>query len=1155
MAYTPEQAESLKKAHTQLQMRLNSMAEADGASDDDPNYVLLKDKMDRLGTKLERHYSDNRQTDANGRLTADAESTRPIRNEEGKGPNEFFYEPSVAEVRHRIENDADLRNRLNLNDWVQQFDPSQQVVIQGPTDPTTGSGVNFGVQPPTSRLDSLRESKDPESTYQRVATEMWNERLADAQQRGANLQRYSKVKLGEDPLAYVTGGAQKVYERGVQPAATAGYDALTLGTMKASAQGLEEVAHMADPNSTYKAPDYEAVERRNPALANAARVASYMLPTHPTNLAARAAIPAIERGGTALAKRLFPKAVEEAAELGRVIPAVRYGTAAAFGGAGAGAEGVVQDVSQARAEGQGYGDAIQEAANNLPANAFWGGLMSLPFEAAAHVMSNFRQGIQEGNPDIRALRDAGGETAFIGDNFSGVEAPRDMRRNVTVAAGDRTIGQAEDVYADEIAPKMQQHLDTKARDEYSRAEAENEAYFNHPAYQGTQSSQDAVNAVLDLAKTGWTTGKVSGLRQNVDRDRLRDIGEALEDGVIEWTPYVSKARAEKTAKKIGGTVIDGTTASYLFPGRGIEPNQSIVIVGNDLNAQTLTVLERRIDDVLKKASASGGIRDEVYDRFNQSIKKVRDRFDAWVDDDGNLVAPPGWQPPSNPPPKAKRSRAPRVKKTPVDEGFPPEPGEEPFPLTSQPAEPFPLEHERVEPMLGEATPRVPGAGAESLRPSEYQMEPETIGSGDVRVAPPSTDRGSPPFTEKFPSTKRSISPDAESEAFSTLKGNSLVLEPHDGNTEPVARQARRSDKRGNLEKLLDAELGDDQSLPAPNAKEWKASDQEGAQWYDEIVTPGQPARSAEAKRMQDLAEQQRLDDPAASTAREPTPEFDRLDEAIEYLQPRIELISKHLGPIPENDLLDMLRGSLNTLFKGKVSEEQLKELAKMFGPFAVGAAVDQMSDEEGSGAAVGAAVGGIMGGGKKGPRRLTAKLDDGTEVTGFSAMRRLQHERMKRLRDVGAGVSADSDKAVRRKVLNFNQHSGTPEDKMLMEIAKELGLEEQLWKASATNSYGNLRNKGTGGLTLSQEQNGGGFATRLLNLLRGRGDAAMRALSGDPIRPHRSPELGSAAETAMHEILNLSGGRPGARFGDDTKFIRDYLWSLISGEREEQQPQ
>lgn len=1182
--------EAKKRLATSLQMQLNSMAEADGATDDDPNYVLLSDKLNRVSRSLEEHYAATRPTDANGKLTADAQSTLPIStprpsNEELISTDNYFFEPSVAEVRHRIENDPELVNRLGLQDWLRQSTPARPNVNIGPMDPTTGIGTAIGVQQSENMLDTLKADPTPGSTYARVADEMWKEALARAQQNGVEMKRYSKVKLGETPLDWLAGGVTKLANDVVAPAASAAGDVLTLGTGRLTGKHTKGALEWA--GMEHDVADPEAIERRNPNLANAARVAAYMLPQQPTNLAVNEGL---KRAGNLVTRRYGEEAAKSATS--------RYLTSAVVGAGAAAGEQVIGDTAHDVAAGRGVGESFGDAVSNAPASAVWGGLLSAPGQFVADAASGWRGTVRESDKQLKALRDAGGETSVFGDRGSGYVAPNDIRQAVTKAAGHRELGTAADIYANKLAPQIQESLDDQLRNERIRTERETNEYFTHPAYQDTVSSQEAVNALVDMARTGWAEGGVSGNRVHVDKKKLAAVGEALMDGVAEPRSFNSKARAEKLAQQTGGTVVDGTVASYLFPSLKIAPTHHVVIVGNKMNAQTLTELERRIDEALDISRNRRGKsnQDPVYTPFNAAIKKIRDTFQAFEDEAGNLVAPPGWAAPSQPAPRpsqARRARAAKPKDQPLipaDEGLPPEttasaqqgaaaakPQRRDFgdindylaamdqwhaQQGSGGEDPFPLEHQRVEPLSGETTPR--RGPPETIGSADVRMEPETIGSGEVqmepetvssrnaRAMPPSTEGGPPPFTEKIPSTKRSIAPD---EAYSTLKGNKLTLEPHDGLTEPAPYP--------------------DESVPAPDWREWRSADNEGNDWYEAIVQPGRPARSGEAKRLQDLAEQRQImeheqralaEAEAAPTPRQPFPEPATVDEAMERLRAFFERVNERLGPISPDDVTEMLRSNLA---KFNLSEDQLKELAKTVGPFAAGVAIDKFTDDEdGFGAVAGAAVGGIRGkGGRKGSsggttnapnanpnvRPMKAKLADGTEVSGFSAMRHRQHERLKRLGDAGAQLNKDSPKGARHKILNFNQHSGSPEDAILLEEARKLGLEDELFRAAGVQNYERLRERGWGGATLEGQ---GGLWNRLANFARPRADAVGRAVSGDPINPDLAPELRNRFGEGMRELLNMSGGRPG-RFADDTQFIRDYLWSLIDGKsaprQEEQQ--
>ena len=550
--FNDDQVKGLEAMRNRLQMQLNTISERPNASEDEPTYVLTKHKIDKADRILKEHYDSLRPVGDDGKLTEDAPSHLPIRSSGSftDQPSSFFFEPSVEEVKHRLQTDPEFVKKHGLETWLAQDQPAHDVVVSGPMDPTTGSGVTFGVQQQRSNLDGLTSGSED---YGRIADEMWKERLEEAQKNGRSLTRYSKVKLGNDPGKYMLGGVENLATRWLALAASVGGDVMSAGTGRAMhARNVRDYQERVARGERFaiKPPDIdpEAMERANPALATIARIGAYALPMAPGNVAT-----------TALLDRLGYGAANF---LGRA------GLGAAAGGIVSAGEGAVRDVSQGVEQGLPIGDNLRQAANNLPWNAGAGAVLGGVAEGPVSLAKNFRQAVRESdsNVDLRALRNARGDTAIFGDYGSGYIAPPEIREDIRQAAVDRSQGTAADIAARRVAPKVQESLDNQLTGARQGIEAKNREYFTHPAYQSEESGQEAVDAVLELADRGWTTGAIDGLPQNVDPKKLARIGDALLGAAQRSKPFASRAKAEAEAATRGGRVIDGYVAAAMWPG-------------------------------------------------------------------------------------------------------------------------------------------------------------------------------------------------------------------------------------------------------------------------------------------------------------------------------------------------------------------------------------------------------------------------------------------------------------------------------------------------------------------------------------------------------------------------------------------------------------
>lgn len=167
------------------------------------------------------------------------------------------------------------------------------------------------------------------------------------------------------------------------------------------------------------------------------------------------------------------------------------------------------------------------------------------------------------------------------------------------------------------------------------------------------------------------------------------------------------------------------------------------------------------------------------------------------------------------------------------------------------------------------------------------------------------------------------------------------------------------------------------------------------------------------------------------------------------------------------------------------------------------------------------------------PRRLkqlTATLDDGTVVTGLSALRRKQHLAQQALEEVTQATGANSLPNITKKVQAFGQRPGNAEqDKALLEEARKLGLEKELREVGGTNAYRKLRER-------AQFASGEGALNAVKDALALRLDAALGVLSGAEKNPFATdPVKGELFRSAIRDLLNLSGGRAGARYGNELR--------------------
>jgi hypothetical protein len=166
-------------------------------------------------------------------------------------------------------------------------------------------------------------------------------------------------------------------------------------------------------------------------------------------------------------------------------------------------------------------------------------------------------------------------------------------------------------------------------------------------------------------------------------------------------------------------------------------------------------------------------------------------------------------------------------------------------------------------------------------------------------------------------------------------------------------------------------------------------------------------------------------------------------------------------------------------------------------------------------------------------------LDDGTKVTGLSALQRKHHELLKEIDEMKADTSSKSKTAILNKIKAFASGQNGTADKELLEQAKNLGLEKELRQVAATRVVPGLK---TAGSPLENEK---GMFTGLKNAGIQRVLPMLEAVGNVPGNPFIAQPNTPAAriqkylfENAAKNLLNFEGGRLG-RFGNEVNDLRD----------------
>jgi hypothetical protein len=165
-------------------------------------------------------------------------------------------------------------------------------------------------------------------------------------------------------------------------------------------------------------------------------------------------------------------------------------------------------------------------------------------------------------------------------------------------------------------------------------------------------------------------------------------------------------------------------------------------------------------------------------------------------------------------------------------------------------------------------------------------------------------------------------------------------------------------------------------------------------------------------------------------------------------------------------------------------------------------------------------------------------LDDGTKVTGLSALQRKHHEMLDKINEMKTDTSVNSRNAIHNKVRGFNTSGNYLSDQQMMEEAKKLGLEQQLREVAGSAVAPSLKERALLGSPKGVFQ--GALDAGLF-----RADALLRTIGNTPPNPFAAAPNTPAAriqqylfENAAKNLLNFEGGRLG-RFGNEVRDLRE----------------
>lgn len=652
-------------AAKRYQRQLWELADSPGMTPDRPEYQEAQRRLNEVGAQLDEYNKASRKTDKNGRLTADANTwiAPKVDPPKAKEPEDysFHFEPSVAEVRNFIRNDPETARRIGVTEdyitGIKTPEAREQVL-----DPTSGAPAGFNVRPAVTWLDEMTETEPP---YAAVANHLWEQRMEQAKQRGEGVKRYRDVRFEPGQrIDYLSGGLEYNIDRRLAPLAlgvadsfsagqatqglNAAHDLLDYSLSRPQTQTQDFQQDVADPMTgqpvgqntvTPQAPTLQPdaipsgdeVAARSPAFHLAGNLAGYALPLNPAN----AAQEMLHAGVMSAAERFAPRIPEM---ITRPIASAAAGAVVNTG------EAAINDFSSALNQGASLGQAAQVVGENAPLQAAVGGVGGGVFDMAGQGLSLARQGLGsvEDRRALQNLRAGGGDTSVLGGVTAPPEVSGYIRQSLEPRVGpdgsiEPPLGSAAALASDAVVPHVRESIRARAAEEAKAIEAENQAYFNHPAYRGIEhTTAPIVDEILNMADEGATRGPVTGEPGNIDPERLNKVTRELR--VLAEPQFVPVERAQEFADAHGYRVMDAQQAQRLWGRAEPPPAGSVaVIVPKKLNADLLTQFEQRIDRQFKE---NEGYKDPIYTRINNAAKTVRDQFPYFEDELGNLVPPP-----------------------------------------------------------------------------------------------------------------------------------------------------------------------------------------------------------------------------------------------------------------------------------------------------------------------------------------------------------------------------------------------------------------------------------------------------------------------------------------------------------------------------------
>lgn len=1063
----------------------------------------------------------------------------------------YQYEPSEEDFRSAFKN-RDLRAQLGYGDEYGEESVGQSTV----RDAIPGLA-------PKRSIEKLDKNSDEYKAYAQYAWEQ-------AQKKDPSLKRYEDLSLLKNPFHKTIGAAVSL------PAAAIGADkTLTGGIGKRSAIKMAgQGSRHAGASQTFVSPGegtaepqrnearsqalentLDTIERVSPGGVTAGQVGAYLAPFAPANIAARA----------------IPEALGYEAAGGLTKAAIGGLT----GGTVSAGEGAVQDVAE-NPEISGS-EMFSRFLPRFGTGALMGSAGDLLSQATGKVAKSIQQ-----DPRMRPgkmLKEGGGGFHFV----KGVEAPTSVHENIAKGnvLGDPAWPTA--IAANKVAPELQKSVTSQEHSAYKQVSDEIEAYKKSPEGKRKISAKPIVKNILDMFRSGSFEGPVTGDILHANQSAVKTFKEALT--ASSEVAHMNPGEAALYAQHNDGFILDSKTMKGL--GIPVEQGKVAVMVPVKHDAGSLLALEDMIDDKLKMAGTPGGINDPIWKNINKATKEVRDQFG---------IHNPEFMDPGNPFYKASDVPAePRVEldmpeevgvNLPKHEAIPGIGGPQKGLSAKKPGGMYAIQPERP----------VVINDANSVRSSYVPGESEigTLPPSALPSNPPIPDTIPPRDTQQIYRDPTPSQYQQGNVSMPQRRGMQAEEEAYrrqvdwDSNMSAQRRDADRMTRLregefvGNKPAESSNALTDEQQATEAAKKERTAKRKEA---YMEAAGPAtapvgkraQAAKAAETAKEPNQFEGQ-FDTPAfevntpsrgnempnmgeesAKRAYEPGEAIPnagtfKLDDVVHEINQSggVDRAGKlNRGMRPQSSAKEA------ALYAGKTPEEATKiasnleypidisvdngnvmvrdgrhrlDEAKKAGATHIKARIRKFN-KRGQAEEVGIVALEIN---PKQQGKFEETLDDGTKVSGLSALRHRQHKALEAVNKTKQGTGAGSDKIALNKVLRYGTSpDGYHDDIEVLNEAKKLGLDQQLREVGATNVYPGMHERAWFGSS-------GGIGNKFIDVLGMRGIPLMEAISGAERNPFRAVPTSPAGRiqeylyrTAPSELLNQRAGLGGARFGNE----------------------